>query len=76
MSVAFKKPKKLVDLIKGEGHYNSLSEESRYRLFNRWRKIYHLESKDIDLSFYANSGDILRAYAKGFDIKFVHVLPR
>ena len=76
MGVALRKPQKLVDLIKGEGAYKGLSEEHRYKLFNRWRHVYHLESKEIDLSFYMNAGDLTRAYDKGFDTKFVHIFSR
>ncbi len=74
MGTALKKPKKLVDLINGRGVYEGVDEEHRYKLFNRWRYIYHLESKEIDLSFYIDSGDLLRAYDKGFDTKFVHIM--
>ncbi len=76
METALKKPKKLVDLLKGKGHYALLNEESRCKLFNRWRKIYHLESKEIDLSFYASYGDLLNAYDKGFNTMFVHAVSR
>lgn len=76
MGAALKKPQKLVDLIKGKGVYEGVSEEYRYKLFNRWRHIYHLENKEIDLSFYADAGDLIKAYDKGFDTKFVHIISR
>tara|TARA_Y100000310_G_C20630762_1_gene788541 strand:+ start:1147 stop:1377 length:231 start_codon:yes stop_codon:yes gene_type:complete len=76
MGAALRKPQKLVDLIKGEGHYKNLDEKSRYRLFNRWRHIYHLESKEIDLSYYINPGELTKAYDKGFDTKFVCSMSR
>ena len=74
MKTAYENSKKLADLIKGEDKYKNLEEKTRYKLFNRWRKIYNLECKEIDLFCYANCIDLMRGYRKGLNINSVHVM--